>query len=208
MSSVLLIAILGLTAIAFFLMRKGQKGKLPPGPTQLPFFGNALSIGKRPHAKFMEWAKIYGDIMTVRIFNKRIIMINDVNIARDAFNKLPLTGRAYVEPFEVYFKGVDDFPEEVARGVLGSEGQAWVEQRRFTLRHLRDFGFGKHQAMEEHIHEEVRSLLSWVRAQNGQPVGMWRRFAEATSNVLWRIIAGERIHQKQEETAIIESANR
>jgi cytochrome P450 family 2 subfamily J len=206
MSTLLLTALLGLAAGAFFILRRNRKGNLPPGPFQWPLVGNALSVPKKPHLKFMEWAKTYGDIMTVQIFDKRIIVINNVNIAREAFNKLPLMGRAYLEPFEVYFKGVDDYPEEVARGVLGSEGPVWVEQRRFTLRHLRDFGFGKHHAMEEHIREEVSQLLAWVRDQKGQPVRMWRRFAQATSNVLWRIIAGEGIHQKQDETAIIEAA--
>ena len=41
--------------------------------------------------------------------------------------------------------------------VILSEGRTWVEQRRFALRTLRDFGFGK-QGMEEMTQEEVIGL--------------------------------------------------
>ena len=35
-------------------------------------------------------------------------------------------------------------------GIMFSQGQEWNEQRRFSLRYLKDFGFGK-QPMEELI---------------------------------------------------------
>ena len=47
-----------------------------------------------------------------------------------------------------------------------SEGKTWVEQRRFALRTLRDFGFGK-QGMEEMIQDEVemfKNLISEVKS--------------------------------------------
>ncbi len=37
-------------------------------------------------------------------------------------------------------------------------GDVWKEQRRFTLRHLRDFGFGK-ASMEDIIIEEFKVLV-------------------------------------------------
>jgi hypothetical protein len=42
--------------------------------------------------------------------------------------------------------------------VFFSDGPFWVEQRRFTLRSLRDFGFGKH-SMEGFIMEEVEDTI-------------------------------------------------
>jgi hypothetical protein len=44
-------------------------------------------------------------------------------------------------------------------GVLSSHGQTWEEQRRFTLKTLRDLGFGKNNN-EELVTEEVISLLA------------------------------------------------
>jgi methyl farnesoate epoxidase/farnesoate epoxidase len=42
--------------------------------------------------------------------------------------------------------------------VFFADGPFWVEQRRFTLRHLRDFGFGK-RSMEEFIMEEIEDTI-------------------------------------------------
>jgi hypothetical protein len=42
-------------------------------------------------------------------------------------------------------------------GVLGSGGQYWKEQRRFMLRNLKDFGFGK-SSMESLIQEEMKKI--------------------------------------------------
>ena len=41
------------------------------------------------------------------------------------------------------------------RGIMFSNGKEWQEQRRFTLKNLRDFGFGK-LSMEGLILEEVQ----------------------------------------------------
>ena len=43
------------------------------------------------------------------------------------------------------------------RGVLHSNGTEWQDQRRFTLKHLRDLGFGK-SSMEDQILEEADKL--------------------------------------------------
>ena len=40
-----------------------------------------------------------------------------------------------------------------------TEGQLWSEHRRFVLRHLRDFGFGK-SSMEQLIKNEVYDLVA------------------------------------------------
>jgi hypothetical protein len=42
----------------------------------------------------------------------------------------------------LYAKNVFSYPGPVS-GVIFSQGPMWLEQRRFTLKTLRDFGFGK-----------------------------------------------------------------
>ena len=46
-----------------------------------------------------------------------------------------------------------------------TEGTFWSEQRRFSLRHLRDFGFGK-QSTENVIWEEAEDLAEKVLRKN------------------------------------------
>ncbi len=44
-------------------------------------------------------------------------------------------------------------------GVIGTSGQYWIEQRRFMLKSLKDFGFGR-ASMESMIQDEVAKLCS------------------------------------------------
>lgn len=48
--------------------------------------------------------------------------------------------------------------EKKAAGVIFTDGQIWLDQRRFALRFLRDFGLGKNQ-MQERILEEVQTII-------------------------------------------------
>jgi len=43
-------------------------------------------------------------------------------------------------------------------GFFFTDGPFWVEQRRFSLRHLRDFGFGK-RSLEGIILDEAEELI-------------------------------------------------
>ncbi|CAG7730308.1 unnamed protein product, partial [Allacma fusca] len=78
-----------------------------------------------------------------------------------------------------------------SHGISLTNGQEWQDQRRFTLRHLRDFGFGKNY-MGALIQEEVDELLVWLKSQGNNPVCLNIKFTLAVINSLWRIITGKR----------------
>jgi hypothetical protein len=47
-----------------------------------------------------------------------------------------------------------------ATGIIFPDGQFWVEQRRFALRHLREFGFGRRFLhLEDVVKEEIQDML-------------------------------------------------
>ncbi len=52
---------------------------------------------------------------------------------------------------------------ETNGGIVFSHGKEWMEQRRFSLKTLRDFGFGK-KCMEDVIMSEVDQLCSLIAA--------------------------------------------
>ena len=75
-----------------------------------------------------------------------------------------------------------------------SEGQEWVEQRRFTLRNLRDFGFGKNTG-EELIANELREFIQNLENRVGTPLPINRSFTVAVLNTLWMMVSGVRYEQ-------------
>lgn len=79
----------------------------------------------------------------------------------------------------------------LSSGVFISEGKTWVEQRRFTLRTLRDFGFGK-QSMEELIQEEAELFKALLLKNGDEPFDFNNKFNLPILNALWRVTVGER----------------
>lgn len=54
---------------------------------------------------------------------------------------------------------------ETISGQFFLDGPQWVEQRRFTLRNLRDFGFGtRGKKLEKVIEEEMRDFIDLVQS--------------------------------------------
>ena len=77
---------------------------------------------------------------------------------------------------------------------MNSEGKEWTEQRRFTLRHLREFGFGKSTG-EELITNEMKEFLDGLERKVGQPTSLNKSFGVAVLNTLWMIMSGVRYEQ-------------
>jgi hypothetical protein len=76
-------------------------------------------------------------------------------------------------------------------GIIHAEGEHWSEQRRFALRTLRDYGFGK-SGMAELILDEVTEFMDWLRKENGAAVDPKPRLRLSVVNALWKVITGER----------------
>jgi len=81
-------------------------------------------------------------------------------------------------------------------GIIWSNGEEWNQTRRFTVKKLRDFGFGKARTMEETIQEEADSLLDHMERESQGNVGIWRvdsnRLSAVALNILWSSVGGYR----------------
>ncbi|KAF4524068.1 hypothetical protein B566_EDAN013016, partial [Ephemera danica] len=77
-------------------------------------------------------------------------------------------------------------PKNYPPGVFYNDGPEWREQRRFTLRHLRDFGFGR-RSMEIYIHEEARTLFETMENEDFDLLDL---LPILFIRLLWAIVAG------------------
>jgi hypothetical protein len=78
------------------------------------------------------------------------------------------------------------------------EGDVWQEQRRFTLRHLRDLGFGK-TTIEDQMMGEITDLISEITAtaksNRDHVVDFKSIFSVSVINILWAIVGGKRFQR-------------
>lgn len=130
--------------------------------------------------------------MFLRSFNLNIVFVGDFETIKYLFNHPDVQLRFVNDNMrsssseERSVKNKEDFP-----GVILSEGRTWVDQRRFALRTLRDFGFGK-QGMEEMIQEEVELFKALILQNGEESFDFINKLNLPILNALWRVTVGER----------------
>ncbi|XP_035712950.1 cytochrome P450 2F3-like [Folsomia candida] len=167
------------------------KGKFPPGPRGLPFLGNILQLSRtNPFLFPPKWAEQYGDIYSISMAGTKVYVISDFKILKDMFSQEP----AFAGRFKLGGDSLitDLYTNGQLHGIINSEGKRWEELRRFTIRQLREFGFGK-STMEALIMDELKELLDWMKSTEGQVISDIKdKMTVAMVNSLWMIISGHR----------------
>lgn len=81
-------------------------------------------------------------------------------------------------------------------GITCVDGPVWVEQRNFTVRHLRNSGYGK-KTMEALINEELDDIIQLLEKERPD-VDFESVFPPSVLNILWTLSTGIRIHRDDE----------
>ena len=147
----------------------------PPGPPKLPILGGIPWIvqGTKGNAiqSLQKLHNNYGKVTGFYIANSKFIVISDVELVKEAFKNEHLADRPDMKPFNKFRLG-HDFPTLTgAPGLALSGGSYWQEQRRFTLRNLRDLGFGR-VSMEELFHIEANKLCQLLQSKESQDLNL------------------------------------
>ncbi|XP_062612895.1 cytochrome P450 2C15-like [Saccostrea cucullata] len=162
---------------------------LPPGPTSYPFIGNVglfkPSEAPKAHRKLR---KIYGDIYSLMIFYKPIIVVHGYHHIRELLAKHGdvFSERPKILPTVAIAKG---------KGLLWSSGPLWKEQRTFALTTMRKFGFGK-RCLESQIMEEVDCLMDELEKYGQEAFDIQSILNTSVSNVICSLLFGKRFHYK------------
>lgn len=114
---------------------------------------------------FLHFFQKYGPIFTVWMGPIPSIFIVDYELAVESMVK---KGSAFVDRKTFYLFDLlrcktlscTKLSYLEGRGIVNSSGQIWLEQRRFAIHTLRDFGLGKN-IMEERIMLELVTCLFW-----------------------------------------------
>ncbi|KAF8358541.1 hypothetical protein PRIPAC_93536, partial [Pristionchus pacificus] len=131
---------------------RGALRKYPKGPFPFPLIGNLYHLNHdNLHEYLHETGKKYGDIFA---------------------------GRSHLPPETYLQKSPDDAPfaqpiQTAQTGVIISDGDVWSEQRRASLRILRQLGLGKN-LMEAQVNRSIDEMLHQLKAINDEvtPIDM------------------------------------
>ncbi|XP_048521599.1 probable cytochrome P450 303a1 [Dendroctonus ponderosae] len=97
----------------------------------------------------------------------------------------------------------------VVLGVLLTDNKFWQEQKRFLLRHLKEFGFGT-KNMSVLIEQEVGHLLEFIEKSIDENQGsvvfkMESMFSMSVLNTVWCMLAGVRYSQEDQKMKSLQS---
>jgi methyl farnesoate epoxidase/farnesoate epoxidase len=93
-------------------------------------------LGDTAYDRLHKFGEIYGPVGGLYLGKNVGIIVTGYEALREVFNREDFSHRPKIWQFDFLSDGK-------ALGVFFSNGHLWKEQRRFVLRNLRDFGFGK-----------------------------------------------------------------
>lgn len=208
------IAVLLLFIAGYLYLRYDVKKpkKFPPGPVWVPFAGCAMDVYKmRESTGYLYKAvnslsHIHGvtdSLLGLRIGKDRIVMVNSLEANKEMLFNEDIDGR----PKGIFYQ-TRTWGER--RGVLLTDGELWKEQRRFLIRHLKEFGFGR-RGMEEIAQQEAVHMINDVMAMVSREdtlsaiIQMHNFFNTYILNTLWTMMAGIRYRASDPQMKILQS---
>ncbi|XP_065199572.1 probable cytochrome P450 303a1 [Planococcus citri] len=201
--------VLILVLLAYLDTRKPKN--YPPGPEWLPIVGSMLMVKKlRDQTGYLyrataELARMYGPIVGLRVGKDRQVVCFGYEAIKEMLTKEELDGRPQGPFYETRTWGT-------RRGLLLTDEEFWQEQRRFVMRHLREFGFGK-KTMSDLVQTEAASLVEMfdqklkleADKKGGVVVPMRDAFSVYVLNTLWSMLASIRYSPEDRELKSLQS---
>ncbi|XP_066586643.1 probable cytochrome P450 304a1 [Prorops nasuta] len=177
----------------------------PPCIPRLPILGSYPFLLWRnynfPHFSIPYYTKKYkSKIISLYMGNTFTIVANDYKSIKEIFTKEEFDGR--VTDTDVIMERA--FKKQL--GIFFIDGTQWKEQRRFALRHLRDFGFGRrHDKLEAEILDEVLILVNSLKygPNNDSEKGVLKDgkalfpdiLFPLSANAIWLVMSGEKLNR-------------
>ncbi|KAL8573101.1 hypothetical protein ACOMHN_027361 [Nucella lapillus] len=158
---------------------------VPPGPgLALPVLGHFHLLQKDPRGQFRAWRRQYGDVFSLYMGRRLMVVLNGHRAIREALVKQAdvFSDRPDPSVFDLVTK---------SKGVGDTSGPLWKAQRKVTLEILKHLGMGKN-LMAEKIEEEVMEFIQAIRGKEGLPFDPTRLVQVSVSNNICSIAFGQR----------------
>ena len=181
----LLIFLCFLTCLLIYWLK--GKSKSPPGPHSIPLLGSLpfLKTAKGIADWVLDDSVTQQKLATVELGPKTVYLINDFDLAKTLFDKAEFSGRSpkSIQLLHRYFNATP-------QGIIFTQEKQWATHRRFSLKTLKDFGFGK-RSIEDSIHFEVQELTENFLSCTGDSF-IGTDFNVPIINILWQMVADSR----------------
>jgi len=185
-----------ITIVMMILFLHVRKQNQFPGPPRLPLFGSVpwLKLARGMNDWMLCPIVTKHKVAFVKIGSLDVYVINDFQLAKELFSSDVFS---YREPSH-FVRNHRWLKTDEPVGIFFTNGEKWSTQRRFGLRTLRDFGFGK-KKLEKTINFEIDEVIDQFTKEAGHDVKIGNNFSLPIINILWQLVAGYRFQSDDEE---------
>jgi cytochrome P450 len=154
---------------------------LPPGPRGLPLIGNALQMGQRDIPKILALRQDFGDIVYMKLGPMNAFMLFNPD---HVYQVLVKNQKNYVKGM-----GYDGLRLMLGQGLLTSDGETWLQDRRLMSPFFTPTTITRYTAM---MVEVIQAMLArWqAAASSGRPMHMDEEMMRLTMSVIGRAMFG------------------
>ncbi|XP_072930634.1 probable cytochrome P450 305a1 [Epargyreus clarus] len=191
-----LIAVALIVCLGYIIRSMNKPKKFPPGPKWYPVLGCSTlvqnlskKLGSQTKA-FKYLSEEYAtDVLGLKLGSDLLVVVYGEKNIRQVFTEKEFEGRP--NSFFIRLRCLGK-----RMGITFTDGPVWKEHRQFTVKQLKNVGFGK-TTMEKEIQYEMISILQYIKENNNKPINPKNILAMSVMNILWRYMAGERIEEKR-----------
>eukprot|EP00092_Neocalanus_flemingeri_P029723 GFUD01032271.1.p1 GENE.GFUD01032271.1~~GFUD01032271.1.p1 ORF type:complete len:496 (+),score=84.03 GFUD01032271.1:55-1542(+) len=193
MLDILVLAVLFL-AIFYFWKTTKKPVNYPPGPPKWPLIGSftlsPFASEKENHrVKVANMVEEFGSTIGLYLSNTPVVYLHDPVLTRKLFNLEAFSGRFNTAAGR---KMRSPNGKSIAYGILSTDGPTWHGQRRFSLKTLKDLGFGR-TSSDLIIQEEATLLIDHLIENSADGDFLFKSTMNIpVINVLWRMVASKR----------------
>lgn len=182
----------------------------PPGPPRLPFVGSYpflfLLDFNNLHLAIQKLCKYYkSNVVGFYFGNTLCVISNDQETVREVLFNPDFDGRNEIFLARLRSKNFN------LRGIFFIDGLFWQDQRRFTLRNMRDFGFGRRfEEFELEVKTELQDMIQLIKEgpkfeyeeeylRPGGYMNFPKGLITSMANCYLQVIANERIPRGKQQ---------
>ncbi|XP_071566707.1 probable cytochrome P450 304a1 [Temnothorax nylanderi] len=209
MSPLLVVILVLLVTYKLYRFAYDKPPNTPPGIIRIPIGGSYWMLlwgnYKFPHLTIDYYVKkLKSKIIGCYMGDYFTVIVNDYDSIKEVLTRDEFSARIT----DVDFIKDRAFGKEL--GIFFIDGEKWQEQRRFALRHMRDFGFGRRQEkLESEIMDEMSLFLEILKsgpAYAGEKEILKGNLAlfpdilyAPAGNNIWNIMFGHRFNRNEHD---------
>nr|XP_002730849.1 PREDICTED: steroid 17-alpha-hydroxylase/17,20 lyase-like [Saccoglossus kowalevskii] len=154
-----LIAVVIILLVALMLWSIHRPSGMPPGPRGFPIIGSMLSLTDNLHLDFLQMAKEYGDIFTIKLGSHQVVIVNSYELIKETLVKksTDFAGRPQSFTGKVLSEGFKDI-------AFSDYSPAWKLHRKIAHQAIRNYASG--DKLENMMRKDAIPLLSQILEDN------------------------------------------